>query len=247
MGNESEKNKVLSALESGDYKMSFVTSNCISKGTKYDGKEFYVFANKDEKPDVNLGSCSVEVSGHLFVYDLNFGHWHGDCAPLYADKDVQQALEKLPHFCHAAEYDNHAQWHVYTLVNHLDENLPYYWYSEAPKDVKQLKGGSVEIPARYDYNIVPGAAKPQYRVLCYLNFADLAALYPILQGHNVDLMEENLVRLPGNWIEEVNPKLYNRVLNAVQKGIIDKGDVIASGRMCIALRLTREIYEEYLG
>ena len=133
MGNESEKKKVLTALENEDYKMSFVASNCIEKGTKYDGTEFYAIANRDDKPDVDLGSCAIDVAGHQFVYDLNFGHWHGDDVILYEDKDIQEALTELDHFYIYQEYDNHAQWKIYTLVNHLDENLPYYWYSEAPK------------------------------------------------------------------------------------------------------------------
>ena len=247
MGHDSVKQEVLSALEAGNYQMTFKVSNCVEEGTKYDGTKFYVFANADVKSDVDLGSCTIQVAGHQFVYDLNYGHWHGDCAPLYEDKDIQRELEDLDNFFLSQEYDNHAQWQVYTQVMGIDENLPYFWYSEAPKDIHKLKGGDVEVPARYDYNIVPGAAKPQYRAMCHLNFADLAALYPILQGQGIVLPKEEMVRMPGKWIEDVDPKLYNRVLNAVQKAIIEKGEVILPGRMCIALRLTQEMYEEFLG
>lgn len=242
-----EKQNILSALERGEYKMTFTASDRIEEGTKYDGTKFYVFVDGDERPEINLGTCTIEAAGHSFVYNLNYGHWHGDDAALYEDKEIQSALERLEHFVPYREYDNHAQWLVYAHVHQLDEDLPYYWYSEAPKDIHHLKGGDVEVPARYDYNIVPGAIKPQYRVLCHLNYADLAALYPILPTQGVVLPEEEVTRLAGKSIEDDDPKLYNRVLNAVQKAIIENGEIIQPGRMCIALRLPRELFEEYLG
>lgn len=242
-----EKQNILTALECGEYNMKFTASDRIEEGTKYDGTKFYVFVDRDERPEINLGTCTIEAAGHTFVYNLTYGHWNGDDAALYEDKEIKSALESLEHFIPYKEYDNHAQWLVYAQVHQLDEDLPYYWYSEAPKDIHQLKGGNVEVPARYDYNIVPGAVKPQYRVLCHLNYADLAALYPIFQTHGVVLPEEEVTRLAGKSIEDDNQKLYNRVLNAVQKAIIEKGEVIQSGRMCIALRLTHDLFEEYLG
>lgn len=241
------RNEVLDALKRQDYQMTFTASDRIEEGLKYDGTPFYVFVSEDEKPDANLGSCTVQTAGHAFVYDMKYGHWHGDEPALYEDHEIREQLERLPGFVLAADYDNHAQWKVYAALHGLDEGLPYYWYSEAPKDIRKIKGGRIEIPARYDYNIMPGAAKPEQRVWCTLTYADLAALYPLAQTQGIRLPDEEVTRLPGKVIEEADSALYNRILNAVQKGIIENGEIIQPGRMVIALRLTPGIFEEHLG
>lgn len=125
------------AIEKGEYKISFEEPNNIELEENSKGERFYVIYGDDVKFGVSGGYCYVEIAGYSFSCDLGTGEWEWDEDDDYEDDDdyidedeVIELLESIPGVLYGEMLEPDQQMKVYYKANPNAEKLDYYWYED---------------------------------------------------------------------------------------------------------------------
>lgn len=240
-----EKQKVLSALASGNYEMNFTESSAISECRKYDGTLFYIFKDTNNKEKVDLGACYIEVADHEFHYNLNDGRWSCDIDELCEDVAVLEAIAALDGFVDYENFDIDEQWKVYSNINGLGDDVPYYWFEddEAPRDVKTFGYCNVDVQMEcYDC----ADMEKRYRTECTMSDADLYGMYRLLKEKD-DMLDSQsyYVDFSCEEVRKYNADLYENLMQQVEEKV---KSVYDGERQCgFVLKLSNELFEQNLG
>ena len=258
MNTESEKIKVLSALEAGDYIVTYEPCNNITERTKYDGSKFYVFEEDDVKFGVTGGKTIVEVASHTFEYDIVCEEWEGD--DLIEDEEITEALEEVDGFIDSEDYDQDRQWELYAEANKIPK--PWIYYSredpECPVDIDCLNGDDVEIPLRYGIALAHGACSEFMDMTCIMSDEELYSIYKYLKETGEIITPEDLkeaeeiddeeeYEISDIDIQSQFPDLHDSILSQVEEQASDDGYDDEDGNLHYFLVLSNNVFEENLG
>ena len=248
-----EKDRILEALEFGNYQMRFEPVNSVDERTKYDGTNFYVFLDLDgPRSSTDMGTCTIEVNSdetcHEFIYDMNTGEWEGD--ELCNEEEIVEALESLDGFIPYDDYDFDRQWEVYAETYNIPIDASYYWCenNDYPKDIESLGDEEVELPVQYFISLPHGVCSEFMDMECSISDADLYNLYKLVDKELPAQDEEDAepVDLSGSDIEDVYPELFKEIKEQVEGQAQNDGYQDENGVLEFTVLLTRDLFEENL-
>lgn len=154
---EKEEQKVIEALENGDYTVSIEEPNNLSRCVTPSGREFFVAYGDDVKFGVSGGSCTVEVCGHSFTCDLSNGDWDEEMS-----EELQDALEGADGVFSGEMLDLEEQALVYARANNRDpDEIELYWCED---DDKPVDADDVESPLHWSEETIEFDGKKYYTV-----------------------------------------------------------------------------------
>lgn len=135
---------LINALEKHNYEVSIEEPNNVSIREKYDGSKYLYIRGDDAKFGVCFGCCTVQVQGHSFTCDLDYGEWSAENEKdswLIDEDEFIEALENADGVISGIMGEPDEQAKVYFRANNIkEESLPVYWCEDddIPKDIINL-------------------------------------------------------------------------------------------------------------
>ena len=240
--NDSLKETLINALETGNYEVEIEEPNNVILREKYDGSSYLYMIGDDVKFGVDCGRCSVTILGHTFTCEFNYGEWSADDSDddwLIEDYEFKEALEDAEGVVSGEYSDLDGQAEIYCLANKFKNTLPAYWCEDddIPKDLDDLDW----------YDPIPGTVavtlkgRVKQDVECELYCSSIYELYCCLRDSR-ELYRHSIVS--SNYIKDAVPKLHQEILEELQakQVIADASDLIR-----YSLKNRKAFFESILG
>lgn len=212
--NETLKRVLIKALKQSKHKVEITEPNNLELCKKYDGTSFLLIHGDTMKFSVWCGNCIVNVLGHSFTCDFDYGEWSAEQEEdgwLLEDAEFVEALESAKGVISGEQGEADAQAMVYCRANNIRKDLPAYW------------GDLDEIPKLLDdldlYDPVPGTVTITLKggekkdVECGLYCSSIYRLYCSLKDAG-KLYKTQTVS--SKYIEKELPELHQEILDELQ-------------------------------
>lgn len=240
--NDTLKRNLIKALKQSKHKVEITEPNNLELCKKYDGTPFLLIHGDTMKFSVWCGNCIVNVLGHTFTCDFDYGEWSAgqeEDSWLLEDEEFVAALESAKGVISGEQGEADAQAMVYCRANSIRKELPAYW------------GDLDEIPKLLDdldlYDPVPGIVTVTLKggekkdVECGLYCSSIYQLYCRLKDAG-KLYKSPIVS--SKFIEKELPELHQEIVDALQDD-----DVISevSDLVRYSLNNRKKFFESILG
>ena len=162
--------KVVSAINKGNYTVEYESPNCVEECTALDGHTFYKGIDLDSpKTSNDFGYCQVTVEGYTFACDLNNGDYESDFFDQIDNMyevngeiiNKQELIEEITdlldekdgiYFHMLDDFDEIMQ--VYALANNIENPEYYYWDDDDCPIDEDDDYESITKPCELDYGEV---------------------------------------------------------------------------------------------
>lgn len=122
-----EKQAILKAISDKDYDITIDEPNNLSVRTRSDGSEYIVvYSMDDARSSTYFGSCTIDVAGHEFTCELEWGEWSCDIEELLDDEEILDAIKDIDGMLYGEMTDMDSQIEVYNAA-HGTNIQEYFW------------------------------------------------------------------------------------------------------------------------
>ena len=231
-----ELKQIMSALESGKFKVTVEAPVGISEHTNFEGVRFLRLCGDGSASGIHAGSCTVHVDNHTFVCDLNSGEWSENDEVLTLVSLIK-ALERAEGVYSGAHSDAFSLCELYARLNKLPSEISYCWTDgNNLKAVDELGEGEVDITVRYTVKDEGGWDVMDASVDDGLLFY----LYRLLKQQQCLPEGEDEVEVEDVEVRKQVPELYEDILAQI------KDENSEDEEYFFSIPLTRSVFEETL-
>ena len=210
-----EIEKILAALQAGNYEVEVEEPNAITRYMKYDGTPFLRLRQDDFYFESSCGRCSVRVRNSVFICDFKDGRWYLNNKVL---ENIQliAALEQADGVI-AGKFDNgFALCELYAQLNDLPKDIDFCMEDDGfpLKDINEIGAGEAGVPIQY---CVEEEEKENWNELnCSIDDGDLFNLYKFLKRKGQLPEEDALYELHGATVKAEFPDLYDEIIEFIE-------------------------------
>lgn len=127
---EQIKSEILKAIKEKDYDIFIDGPNNVRCRERRDGSCYLVIVDMDDAKNSNyFGQSTLDVAGHWFRCDLEYGEWSSDMEELLEDDDIIEAIEEIDGLPCGCMTDPECQADLYNMENGTDYT-EFYWYGD---------------------------------------------------------------------------------------------------------------------